>query len=693
MIDHQMREQPHGMPGLGRIPVPRRRATLTDFVLFAIAVVVALQTATEVVAWLMEYAHGRGVVFLGLPHVFQFWDIVRWFWHDTNAPAFKHASSAFQKRIEELYTWGLIAGGGGLVVALGALSPFRSSGLPPGILGDGKFASNAELRRWGYFNGRGMIIGTRFVRSLVDVAMPWRWPCGRRVVVRDNSEAHTEFAVGTGGGKDYHVITPSVLDDVNADASFILHDPPGESWGRLAGTRRNEFGNYTFRCAWGKDRDLYPDVAPWNVFWEIPRGTKRDLMVMNLISHKHIDRDGVGLKGKNSFFYAAAMNISNLVGLAHVYGESEGLTCSGRRILDTVTRDMNSFGQMLAYFEGMDHSCNGRFRWFDPLTGKVGNKHPAILRLVGVCRQIKDEELESIFTTFFNGYAMYANTIIAENTETSAFSARKVMDDDRPYFITVEADVEDEETLAPLHALLYEAVLAFNQSSANLTLDETGRTRSTHKRELFVLLNEKYSLGRVKAVERGATTARKFGIHIVPFYQAAGQNEATYGANNSIEGLMTLKVYSAQGSEKDKERVSGSLDTQTIAYDTDSISGLGQISYSGHLNSAPLLRKGQIGKIPSTMYLCDPVPTERVPADKSFTVYKFMVGHHRLKRVIERRVRVGPPPLSDVRPAGLDVSGGFVDERTDDAVASALDEQLGELVQTPEMRRNAVEVA
>jgi type IV secretory pathway TraG/TraD family ATPase VirD4 len=690
MIDHRMMDQPHGLPGRGRVPVPRRRANGLDALLFLGAVFVGLQAGTEVVAYLTGFAKGPGVIVVGGFHAFHFWDGAVWFWHDVNSAGFKHGTPALRREIGELYTWGGVGACVGWFAALMAMRPLRRDGRPPGILGDAEFAGNGELRRWGYFNGRGMIVGTRIVRSVFDLVMPWRWVLPKRVVVRDNSEAHTMFAVGTGGGKDFHVITPTLLDDVNADASFILHDPPGESWGRLAGTRRGEFGNYTFRCAWGKDPDLHPDVAPWNVFWEIPRGTKRDLMVTNLISNKHVDRDGAGLKGKNAFFYSAAINIANLVTLAHVYGESEGLTCSGRRILDTITREMQSFGQMLDFFEGMDHSCGGKFRWFDPLTQKWSNKHPAILRLIGVCRQIKDEELESVFVTFFNGFAMYANPIIAENTETSAFSVRRIMDDERPYFITVEADVEDEETLSPLHALLYETALAFNQSSESLALDKTGRTQSAHKRDLFVCLNEKFSLGKVKAIERGATTARKFGIHIVPFYQAAGQNEAVYGQNNSLEGLMTLKVYSAQGSERDKERVSGALDTQTIAYDTDSISPLGQVSYSGHLNSAPLLRKGQIGKIPATMFLCDPIPTARVPADKSFVVYKFMEGSHPLKRRVKRRARVGPPPLSDRRPAGLDVSGVAGSDRAEELRAAALEEQLGDLVQPPAIRRDMV---
>ncbi len=646
-------EQQNGIPGLGRVPVPKYRSTPWDTLLFVAAVFMGLWVGTQFVAWRLhygvDYVRHVGPVFGGhtefLPrsvpdrtaHVYAPWDGLVW-WRELDGGERYHAlSKSEQQAITHVFTLFMLVSGVAFAITLLTLRPLVSKQRVPQVLADDEFANDKEIREWGYTGGDGFVIGQRVMRDK-GVA--------RRELIRANGEGHVLFAMGTGAGKDRGPITTTLLDDASANHCFVIHDPPGETGLRVAGARREELGNYVFRCAWGMDRDKHPWVAPWNAFAEIPRGDKRDTMIASLLAHKHVDRDGSGIRGKNRYFYEGGINIAALAAMITCYASQTpqyGVRCSGAGVLDLVNQvamEGDGLAGLVDFALNFDHTCGGRYQWIGP-DGRPSGKHPGIVRLAGLVSQIKGEESQAVIATFQNGFSMYAMPIIAENTETSAFSVRRLMDYDRPTTTILSADVGDEDTLMPLHVLFYELLFAFNQSSEHLTRIDGGQTACTHLHELYVVLNEKYSMPKIRGIEKGATTARKFQIHIVPFYQTPTQPTQQYGENNSIEPLMALKVYSAAGETAAQEKISKYAGSHTIGYDTSSLSPDGKLSYQLHLNSAPLLKQSHVGRMSNDYRLA--VPLNRKP----FVVEAVRYDDY---PELRRRADIPPPPFSDRLP-------------------------------------------
>lgn len=666
-VTNRLVDQRHGIPGLGKVPVPKRRdGGGWEFFAFVTLALIASACATEFIAWRFHFhlpvtvnVHGQKLTtFAPPPHnLYAPWMAYVWYFHLGSGAAYNALTAAQKHAIDAVFYEAMAIVGAVLVIGLSVLRPLLRYRVPQ-VLADAEFGSDADVRKGGYVGGKGLILGKR---KMSDRGV------SKTEIIRANGEGHILLALGTGAKKGRAHITPSLLQDEWVNDTIILNDPPDEQWDRVSRAMREELGHYVFRCAWGKDRDKFPDVAPWNPWREIPLGDKRDSMVVALLAQKHVDRDGSGIKGRNRYFYEGAINIAQLAALTAAYaqGPQYGIRLSGAGIIEFVNdavKDGDGLTGLVDFALNFDHTAGGKYRFIDG-NGKPSNKHPGIVRLAGLVSQIKGEEAAPVIATFQQGFSIYAHPIIAQNTETSAFSVSMVQDYDRPLFITLSADGSDEDTLAPLHEAFFELLFAFNQSSKHLALDESGSQYCTHKREMWVLIDEAYSRGKIRGIEKGATTSRKFKIHIVPFYQTATQNEALYGKDNSIEGLMGMKVFSSAGESGAQEKISKYTGSHTIAYDTINIGERGGLSYSMHLNSAPLLKQDQVGRIDTQrIRLCVPL------GKKPFIVETLDFGDVPL---FARRAALGPNLFSD------DLSA-FV-EQVAAPVPSAEDPLLAEL--------------
>lgn len=647
-ITNRLVNQKNGVPGLGKVPIPRSRDNGAATMLFLAFVVVASFAATEFVAWRLGFRvpmfdrfHQMYVEVDSPGHVYAPWMVYVWYAVLDSGSHYKVLSGAQRGVMDGLFYQAMGVLFGTLCVGLFLARPLVRFRVPQ-VLADSEFATDAEIRKWGYTGGKGIVLGRR---TMYDRGVP------KTEIIRANGEGHALFALGTGAGKGRAHITTSILSDEWADDTIVLNDPPDEQWDRVSRALREDLGHYVFRCAWGKDRDKFPDVAPWNCWKEIPRGDKRDSMVVALLAQKHVDRDGTGVKGRNRYFYEGGINIAQLAGLTAAYaqGSQYGIRCSGAGILDfvnTVVRDGDGLTGLVDFALNFDHTAGGQFSFVGP-DGKRSNKHPTIVRLAGLVSQIKGEEAAPVIATFQQGFSIYSHAIIAENTEDSGFSVSRVMDYDFPCFISVSGDSGDEDTLDPLHSCFYELLLAFNQSSKFLKM-ENGRQVCTHQHEMWVIIDEAFSRGKIRGIEKGATTARKFKIHLNPFYQTATQNTALYGENNSVEGLMAMKSFSGAGEKGAQEKISGYVGSHTIGYDTVNIGERGGHSYSMHLNSSPLLKQDQVGRIDMSRYrLC--VPLGRKP-------FVVEAANYDEYPHLARRAAMGAYPLSDCLPLAEDTA-------------------------------------
>jgi len=618
---NRMIEKEGGIPGVSRVPLQRRRTRgLLAFIFFFLAFGTSMFVATQFTTHELHYRHlGVGPSFFWLKDVHEPFDWVIWWWTFEPHNAWEKAKFAdvFLKSA------GITVIGGGLLLLV--LTPLTRFRFVQPVLGNAEFADDREIRKYGFVGGKGFLLGKKMMRDVVPPRIEF---------IRYNGDAHPMFVMNTGAGKDRCIIRPHSLSDASADRTQVVHDPAGESWLALSGARRQELGNYVLCHAWGRDPDLYPYIAPWNPFLEIPVGTKRDSLIASLLGHRFIDLSGEGVRGKNGYFYGSAINVAELASMCCAYGQREGLRLSGSGILELVYGD--GFAKFLEFAEGFDHSNNGEFSWRLP-NGQQSRKHPMITRLAQMCREIKDDELGSILNTFNQGYALFTKEIVQRNTETSAHSVQRIMDYDHPVFACVIVDPTDDDPLRALYTVYYELLLAFNQSSEFIEMDGNGQTRCTHKYGLDLLLNEAYSLGKVPAIHRGITTARKYNIRIVPFYQQAGQSTEQYGQKNNIDGLTKVKVFSTVADDS-AERFIKLQGSQTIAYDTTSESG-GKTSYNEHVNSSPLVKIEHLAALP-----IDKLYVQPTDGMKPFIVDKCNYDD---VPEMHRRSMIPPPRVSD----------------------------------------------
>lgn len=520
----------------------------------------------------------------------------------------------------------------------------RSSRKHHGIHGTAHFATPEEVEESGLLPASGKT-GEGVYCGGYDID-------GRTHYLRHNGPEHVCGIAPTRSGKGVGLVIPTLLSWPHS--VFVL-DPKGENYATTAGWRKESANNTVLRFAPGEEGKS----CAWNTLGEIRFGTRYQIGDAQNIAFMVIDTDG---KGLFDHWRTAAHEL--LVGVimhalykAQAAGRAPSLRdcafmLSGAGEL-AAQEDENDFDdgdkkQLAALFAEMESVA---------LPDSAADQE-AQLNIQAAGKRFaatSSKELASIVSTAHNALALYRDPIVGENTSRNDFTVSDLMNHDRPVSLYFSTTFQDKDRMRPLARLLLSRILLGLSGQMEF---EDGRSRTTHKHRLLLMLDEFPSLGRMEVLESALAYIAGYGIKAYLITQDVQQIYKAYTNFESIISNCHIRIAYAPTKVETAEWLSKMAGQTTVIKEQISTSGkrfgagaLSQVSRNYQEVQRPLMTPDEIGRLPAA------------EKDRNGNIIKpgemliFVAGQpvirgrqilYFLDPVFSERARIAPPKTSDV---------------------------------------------
>lgn len=427
---------------------------------------------------------------------------------------------------------------------------------------------------------------------------------GRLHYLRHDGPEHVCALAPTRSGKGVGLVIPTLL---SWPQSVFVLDRKGENYAMTAGWRRDKVGNVVLRF----DPAEPGAGCSWNALAEIRFGTRYQVSDAQNIALMVVDDDGKGITGDH--FRSAAYEL--LVGLilhalykAEKVGRLPGLYDCAHMLTgvgDFAAPDTEN--DLVDDPDGDPRALAGLFSEMSDV--ELDKSDPAAreakLVISGVGRRMGStpaRELGSIISTANNALSLYRDPIVGENTSRVDFKVADLMDHDRPvslYFITTPRNADRMRPLARL--LLAQIVLSL---ADRMEYDEAGRSRTTHKHRLLLLLDEFPTLGRLDVFESALAYIAGYGMKAYLITQDVQQLYKAYTNYESIISNCHVRIAYAPNKVETAEWMSKMTGQTTIIKEQITTSGkrfgamLEQVSRTFQEVQRPLMTPDEIMRLP-----------------------------------------------------------------------------------------------
>lgn len=562
------------------------RARIVGTILLVLAIIAVNAIATQFVAERLQYHPSLGAPFAGKFYQPFAW----WSW------MLKHYRFA-----EHTFNYAfVIFAVGVLIVMLGYVlyvgMTTRSSRKHGDVHGTAHFARPEEIRESGLLPagqnvGQGVYCGG------------WVDPKTERLhYLRHDGPEHIAALAPTRSGKGVGLVVPTLLSWPHS--VFVL-DRKGENYAMTAGWRREHAGNVVLRF----DPAEPGQGCAWNPVAEIRHRTRYQVSDTQNVALMVVDDDGRGIAGDH--FRTAAFEL--LVGLmlhALYKGDSIGrVPC-----LQDCAHMLTGVGDFAAPdtdaadedAEGDPKALAGLFEEMRDVVLPTDDAASSEAKLIigGVGRRMLGtpaRELGSIISTANNALSLYRDPIVGENTSHSDFKVEDLMNHDKPvslFFITTPRNADRMRPLARL--LLTQIVL----SLADRMEFDQGRSKTTHKHRLLLLLDEFPTLGKLEVFESALAYIAGYGMKAYLIMQDVQQLYKAYTNNESIISNCHVRIAYAPNKVETAEWMSKMTGQTTVVKEQISTSGkrfgvvLEQVSRSYQEVQRPLMTTDEIMRLP-----------------------------------------------------------------------------------------------
>ncbi|WP_395378096.1 type IV secretory system conjugative DNA transfer family protein [Marinicella sp. W31] len=377
------------------------------------------------------------------------------------------------------------------------------------ILGDARMAHPGEIRKYGYYAEKGVIVGQTATGKLLFSYGP--------------------KTVGLGAkprsGKGVSFCVPNLL---NWPGSALIIDIKKELFEITSGWR-------------SKFQDVFV-LDPLNKTFETHRLNIFDTIDQQpemRISEVQKIAKALLPDGKDKFWDAGARKI--FVGVA-LYLLETGQHCSIPAVLKWVGGSESLQDKMIAVIE-------------DPeISQKLSDRTITLLR--EYAEMEPSNKLVPGYLESFNSHLEpFMNPLVAAATDESDFKIDDLKEN--PKSIYLVARPEDINVLGPLFGLITDNIV-FSMTKKNPEQGEQGR--------VLFMLDEFTSLGPLERLKKGAAFLGGYGVRLCIIFQNYAQLEATYSREGAKElsGLMHERIYFASSDIEEAERISRELGKKTV---------------------------------------------------------------------------------------------------------------------------------
>jgi type IV secretion system protein VirD4 len=457
---------------------------------------------------------------------------------------------------------GLIFGGGGIVLIVVQ----RRTNRPvahKAAHGTARFASEAEIKQAGLIGREGLYVGA------------WADGIGRVHYLRHDGPEHVSAIAPTRSGKGVGLVIPNLL---SWTGSAVVLDEKGELFQVTAGWRKS-IGQSVFRWQPG-----HPDnSAAFNFLAEVRLGTGHEVADAQNIAVMIIDPDGKGFKDHwdRSAFGLLTGVVLHVMYLADARGEIASLTDVATALSDPTRPSDQLYDDMATN----THLAGGR-------------RHNTIAAAGQIQRNRPEKERGSVLSSVVTYMELFADPIIADNTNHSDFAIRDLMDAERPVSLYIILPGSDKVRLKPLARLMLTMIVR-GAIDVAITFDRSGQPLPPHKHRSLWMFDEFPGFGRLAVFEDALAKIAGFGVTAFLISQDREQLIAAYGQNETILSNCGVQVVYAPNRWETAQWISRLTGESTVSLDLISESGkrggsLNNVSHSIGQIARPLMTPDEV---------------------------------------------------------------------------------------------------
>lgn len=532
--------------------------------------------ATEIVALRFRFSPALGTPII--PHFYEPFDGLIWFarLHASHDPRVAAVFTEFTRIVLAGTTVAI-----SLAITIGAKAACKAR-VHSDAHGSAHWATPGEIRATGFVdNDDGVYVGA--------------WQDGKVTrYLRDAGSTHVLAFAPTRSGKGVGLVLPTLLSWAH---SVVVHDIKGENYALTAGWRARDLGSRIIKfdasCADGGS-------GRFNPLREVRVQTVHDVQDVQNIIGILCDPDGKGAEGTDAHWVVSATALLTAITLHALYTELEA-TLSG--VADLLTG--GSYGtpeDLLQAMTAGDHDPYGVCDWRDE-NGEATATHPAVRAIARDMLAKDPKELASVISTAVRYVTLFRDPIVAQNTATSDFAIRDLMNDERPVSLYLVIPPSEMQRLKPLTRLILTQILQTLTSEMRF---EGGRSVAGYRHRLLLMIDELPSLGRLEILQSALAYMAGYGLKAYLIAQDSAQLQAVYGGPGAGETIMAnchVQIAYAPNKVETMELLSKLLGQTTVRNEQRTYSGSrfglrGQVQVSATEMQRPLLTPDEVRRLP-----------------------------------------------------------------------------------------------
>lgn len=463
------------------------------FLVFVLTLILALQTATQITAYLFEYHP-----YLGghLTHVHWPWMVFIW-------------AGQFGGQYSDIFTKAFSSGFG--LAALPILGILvhkmvvkNTSRAAEYMHGSARWADMDDVTSMSLLDNEGVYIGG------------WKDEKGKTHYLRHNGPEHILCFAPTRSGKGVGLVIPTLLSWPH---SAVVTDLKGELYAITAGWRKKHANNIILKF----EPAAKSGSVSWNPLEEIRLGEDEEVPDTQNIANLIVDPDGKGLEdhwSKTAFSLFVGV-IMHLLYKSKNDGTPATMAALSYMLSDTSRPITELWEEMMSY----------------PHVN--GSPHPAVAKAGRDMADRPENEAGSVVSTAKSYLSLYDDPIVQHNTSRCDFKIKDLMHSDNPVSLFIITQPVDKDRLKPLVRILINMTVRLLADKMEF---ESGRTKATYKHRLLQMLDEFPSLGKLDIIQESAAFVAGYGIKMYFIVQDISQLHKSYTKDESITSNTHVQI-------------------------------------------------------------------------------------------------------------------------------------------------------
>jgi type IV secretion system protein VirD4 len=407
-------------------------------------------------------------------------------------------------------------------------------------LGDAHFSSALEIKKAGFFDEEGIVVGKSWGKAL-----------------KVGGFEHVLSFAPAGSGKTASIAIPNLLQ---WESSCVVNDPKYELFETTSGHRENVFNNEVF--CWAPTRTKTHRYNPLEFISCDPHKRIGEIQLMGHVMMPNGKQDPIWYQSSRQLFLALVLYL-----LDHP---------DKKATLPEV------------YLLSKQKNFNG---WLSDVLENTTNFDPEFYRNVSSYLSSPEKTRGSILTTFSGYLEIFANPVINAATSDSDFDLRSLRK--KRITIYIGFSEHEKELISPLLTLFWQQLISF--------MTEQVPDEKIEPYPLLCLMEEFSILGRLVNLKSSLKILRGYRVRVLIIIQYLAQTLENYSrAEAEAFKNIKTKIAFSLDSQEDAEYVSRILGPKTkrITSRGHSMSENGSSSSKNQqLQAVPLMRPAEIQRL------------------------------------------------------------------------------------------------